>query len=224
MSEKVFVVEGPNDSLVEIRDESGKGVIYTDSVAIGNASGDGVKIGDATSNDFGWRDIIGTVLTRGIGATDPDWAQVSSGPFYAYKFSLNDTCWMAYHVPHDIVPGSDFHLHVHWLPSGTDANTVKWSFAYTFAKGFDQEAFDTDGTTVTAEEAGPGTAFQHMVTESAAITVAGLTEPDGIIYVNITRVTNGGTDNTDDIFVLTADLHYQSTSMASSGKAPSFYG
>jgi hypothetical protein len=131
---------------------------------------------------------------------------------------------MTFHIPHDIVPGADIHLHVHWLPSGTDVNTVKWEFSYTFAKGFDQEAFDSAGSTISCEEAGPGVAYQHMVTETAAITISELTEPDGILHVRVKRVTNGGTDNADTIFMLTSDVHYQSTNIATIGKAPSFYG
>ena len=63
-----------------------------------------------------------------------------------------------------------------------------------------------------------------MVAETTAQTIAGLTEPDGLIHVVVSRITNGGTDNSDGIFGLTADIHYQSTNMATVNKAPSFYG
>lgn len=131
--------------------------------------------------------------------------------------------WFEYHIPHDIVPLSPIHLHAHWLPDGTNTQPVRWEFTYMFAKGFAQEAFDPAGEVVLAEEAPPGVAYTHMVTESAAITLPTLTEPDGMIYVRVRRVTNGATDNTDNIFLLTADAHYQSTNMATEGKAPSFY-
>ena len=176
----------------------------------------------SAGRETGWRDITGAVLTRGVGATDPDWAQLGAGPFYAYRFALNDVMWMSYHVPHDFVPNTEVHFHTHWIPDGTDANTVKWQFDYMYAKGFDQEAFNVTGANTTAEEAGPGVQWQHMVTESAGVDLT-ITEPDGIIYMKMTRLTNGGTDNTDDIFVLTSDVHYQSDRMATRGKAPPFY-
>ena len=175
------------------------------------------------SDKFGWRDITGEITLRGVAATDPSWDQIGSGPFYAYNFGLNDKVWMVYHVPHDIVPNAQIYLHTHWLADGTDANTVKWQWDYTYAKGFNQAAFDSTGTTITAEQAASGTAYQHMVTETVGITVDGLTEPDGLIIVCITRITNGGTNNTDGIFLLTADVHYQSTDMGTFGKAPDFY-
>lgn len=214
-----------------VNSEGQDSIVRVESLEISDESGIGLKLGDTrtpphrsrTDFAFGWRDITGEVLTRGVGATDPAWAQIGSGPFYAYSFALNDTCWMVYHVPHDFAPSTDVHLHVHWISDGTDANPVKWQFKYAYAKGFNQAAFDSAGTTITAQEAASGTAYQHMVTETSAIDMS-ITEPDGLILVNITRVTNGATDNTDTIFMLTADVHYRSTNLATLNKSPNFYG
>lgn len=178
------------------------------------------------SDYFGWRDITGEITLRGVAATDPSWEQIGSGPFYAYNFGINDKVWMVYHVPHDIVPNSVIHFHTHWMPDGTNVNPVKWQWDYAYARGFDQEAFGVTGSTtfISAEQAGPGVAYQHMVTETTGIKLDTLDEPDGLIVVCITRVTNGATENTDGIFLLTADVHYQSTDMGTFGKAPDFYG
>ena len=195
----------------------------TDGIIFTNTSGKGIQLGDGSSEAFGWRDITGQIDTR-VGGTNPTWTQIGAGPFYAYAFGVNDECWIHYHIPHDIVPSTDIHLHCHWLPSGTDANNVKWEWYYSFAKGFDQAAFNTTGTQITAEQAGPGTAYQHMVTETTGITISGLTEPDGFLMTRMRRVTNGGTENTDTIYVLTADVHYQSTGiLTTANKAPDFY-
>lgn len=172
--------------------------------------------------NYGWRDLEGNIDTR-IGATNPTWTVIDGGPFYAYVFTVGDECFIHYHVPHDIVPNSDIHFHVHWMTSGTSTNTVKFETTYSYAKGFNQAAFDTTGTVISVEEAASGTAFQHMVSESTAQTISGLSEPDGIIMVRIARVTNGGTENTDTVFVLEADVHYQSTNAATAGRSPDFY-
>ena len=179
--------------------------------------------GQTINGDFGWEDITSEITVRGVGGTNPPWAQVGAGPFRAYNFGVNDECWMAFHIPHDIVPSSDLFLHTHWFGDGTNTNIVKWQYTYTYAKGFVQEAFDPTGTVITAEEAANATAYQHQITETAAITIPTLTEPDGLVYVHIKRVTNGGTDNTDNIFVLTSDIHYQSTGIKTMNKAPDFY-
>jgi hypothetical protein len=176
------------------------------------------------AGDFGWRDITSEVRTRGVGATDPSWTQIGTSAFYAYAFEVNDVAWFSYHVPHDIVPNADVFFHFHWITDGTDAAVVKWQFQHCYAKGFDQEAFDVASpTTVTAEAAGPGVAYQHMVTETTAQTITGLTEPDGLIQLKVTRLTNGTVDNADTVFMLTADIHYQSTNQGTYGKAPNFY-
>lgn len=172
--------------------------------------------------EYGWRDILGQIDTR-VGATNPTWTIINAGPFYAYKFDVNDECWIPYHIPHDYVPGSDFYLHVHWLPSGTATQVVKWEWYYAYAAGFNQAAFSTAGTLVNAQAAGPGVAYRHMVTETVAISGAAITEPDGFLMTRLRRVTNGGVNNADSIFVLTADVHYQSTNLSTPGKAPGFY-
>ncbi len=210
--------------------ESSRDSFVTNDLVVTAASGKGIKVGDWTDRggevaQFGWRDITGQVTVRGIGGASPTWAQVGSGPFRAYQFAVNDECWFSYHIPHDIVPSADVHFHAHWVADGTDINPVKWQFTYAYALGFDQEAFDLGtGTTVTAEGTPSGTQYQHNVTETAAVSIPTLTEPDGLIYMHIKRITNGATDNTDAIFMLTADIHYQSTNIGTIGKAPGFYG
>lgn len=203
-----------------------------DSMILPNDSGKGLRVGRfAETSDWGWRDITSEIVVRGIGGSSPTWAQVGTTGFRAYSFAVNDECWMTFHIPHDIVPGSDIHLHTHWFPDGTDTNPVKWQYDYAYAKGFNQAAFDfalaesplTNAGTATSVTAGPGVQYQHMVCESPAITLPGLTEPDGLIHCHIKRITNGATENTDGIFLLTADVHYQSTNMATKQKAPGFY-
>lgn len=117
--------------------------------------GFGIKFGqravvDQSSNQgFGWRDITGQITVKGVGANDPDWTQIGSSPFFAYKFSINDACWFSYHVPHDIVvPDSNIHFHSHWVSDGTQTASVRWEYTYMYARGFGQDTFNTAGTTV----------------------------------------------------------------------------
>lgn len=196
--------------------------------SMGKSAGTGIKAGDQYSQQWTWRDKEGQILSRGVGATDPDWTIVGAGPFYDYAFALNDEVWINYHVPHDILPANhpDFQgifFHVHWYQSGTNTASVKWQYTYTHALGFDQAAFSSTGTVITVEQTAPGIARQHMIAETTSVNITGMTEPDGIIKVHLKRITNGGTNNTDTIYVPTADIHYQSTNMGTVGKAPDFY-
>ena len=173
----------------------------------------------------GWKDLLGTFRNPTTAANAPTWSAINGGPFYAWKFGLNDYQTYYFHMQHDWAYGTDVFLHAHWLPSATNTQPVKWQFTYSFAKGFGQEAFDTTGTTISVQEAGPGTAFTHMTTEIAEVdAVPGSSlEVDGILMVIIKRITNGGTDNTDDIFLLTSDAHYQVDTIATVSRAPPFY-
>lgn len=210
------------DPELEWDETNGALLLSNGSFAIDKSSDYGIKI-DTDAPDFGYRDITGEVRTRGIGATDPAWTQVGATPFYAYAFAVNDVCWIDFHIPHDYTIGTDIYIHTHWFPSGTNTNSVKWQYEYAYAKGHNQGAFNfATATTVTAEQSPPGTAYQHMVTETVAQTVTGM-EPDGILAVKMTRITNGATDNADTIFVQTLDVHYQSTNLATKNRSPSFY-
>ena len=172
-------------------------------------------------NDPGWRDITSEIKARGTGPTDPNWAQINATAFWAYQFSLNDTVWMSFHIPHDYIKGTDVYFHTHWIPDGTNANSVVWEFTYAYAHGHNQAAFNLAGTVITATQAVSGTQYQHYVTETNAVTIA--MEPDGIIEIQVRRITNGGTNNTDGIFLLTADIHYESNNSATLNRAPDFY-
>ena len=198
------------------------GTVREPAIYIVSTDGEKMFRSHVKSFNDGWRDITADVTVRGTGANDPNWAQIT-GNFYAYNFALNDRCWMNFHVPHDYVKGTDIYLHAHWLPDGVDTDTVRWQFEYSYAHGHDQEAFGLgSSTTVTADQVVGGTQYQHYVTETAAQTITDM-EPDGIIMVCITRVTNGGTDNSDNIFLLTCDVHYQSNDHGTLNRAPDFY-
>ena len=171
----------------------------------------------------GFRDITSEVKARGTGPSDPSWSVINGTAFSAYKFGVGDKVWMSFHIPHDYIEGTELYFHSHWLPDGTDTDSVKWQFTYAYAKGHDQAAFDLGSpTVVSAEQTVGGTQYQHYVTETVAQTIAGC-EPDGIIEVAVERITNGGTDNSDDIFLLTADIHYESNNHATVNRAPNFY-
>jgi len=197
------------------------GVDVDGLVQLPGQSGNGLLIGSL--DDYGWHDMLGPVQARGAGPTDPGWNQINTSGFYAFEFTLNDEVWINYHLPHDYALGTDIYFHAHWLPDGTDSNSVKWQFSYVYADGHDQAAFPMGSASViTAEQVVGGTQYQHYVTETVAITIADM-EPDGMIQLHVERITNGATDNADGIFLLTCDIHYQSTGIPTVNRAPNFY-
>lgn len=183
--------------------------------------GDGIRV-DPDAPTFPFRDLLGPIEVRITGAGRPVWSQVDSTVFWDFKFDVNDSCWLNYHIRHDYAPGTDIFFHIHWFSNGSNVNPVKWQIEYAYADGHGDGVFPlASATTATAEEAPDGTMYTHYVTETSAQTIAML--PDGIIQTRFTRITNGATDNTDDIFVKEADIHYQSTNIGTKNKAPDFY-
>lgn len=177
------------------------------------------------SGVVGWRDLTADITLRGSNQADPSWAQIGASPFYAYQFAVGKKVQIIFHINHDYDPGGAIHLHAHWLSGGTDVtNTVKWQFTYSVMKGHNQTGGDLDTTgTVVSVEAASGGQYRHMISETAASITLTNVEPDSLIVVVIERVTNAATENTDDIFLLTADCHYQASRFATPQKSPDFY-
>lgn len=172
----------------------------------------------------GWRDMLGQIVPRANVPTSPTWTQMGASPFWAYLFALNDEVWMAFHLQHDYDPGTDIYLHVHWTTDGVSTNTTKWQFDWCYAKGYDQDNFDINaGNTTTVEQAGAGTAWRHMIAEIATPISSADFEVDGLLLVHIKRITNGGSNNTDSVFVQTIDCHYQTSSFATPSRQYPFY-
>lgn len=174
-----------------------------------------------TIQTYGWTDLIMGVTGAASGGGTP--TQTVFGPSANIKqtaFTIGDSVYISGHFTHDMLQKSTAYLHVHWATDGTDVNTVKWECRYTIADGYDTEAFPAE-TVLTLEEAGPGTAWQHMITEDGV----GFTVPDidALILLELKRVTNGGTDNTDTVFGLFVDIHYQVGQVATPSRSPNFW-
>jgi len=172
---------------------------------------------------YGWKDLVSFVSTGRIPPSSaPTWANFApSAGRQEPSFAVNDYIWLSpYHIGHDIDPSAEAYLHVHWSSDGTDTNEVEWELKYTRALGHGQAAFPTE-TTITITGTPTGTAWTHYVHESA--TDLGLVEPDELILVTLKRITNGTTENTDGIFGLMVDIHYQSTREVTPNKTPNFY-
>lgn len=196
------------------------------SVVMPKTSGVGFKV-DVDSPTYPWKDLLGQIELRGSGAADPTFAAYGATAFRAYHFSasVEQEVFITFHIPHDYVPGTDIFLHMHWSNGAATPNTgnVVWGFDYSFAKGFNQAAFPAF-TTVTVTQASPATRYQHMIAETSAITIAALTEPDGLLLVRAYRKAADAADTcTDAVFAHACDIHYQSTCIGTKNKVNPFY-
>jgi len=207
--------------------QSGDTIQVDNGIVMASDAGGTKPIYIDSDGGYGWRDITSDISVRGIGANNPSFTVFRNG-IYAYEFpgsaaSLKEA-WLNFHIPHDYVLGTDIYFHAHWgnATATPSTNNVSWGFEYTFAKGHNQAAFPATNT-VYAYEACSSTRYQHMVTETAAVTMSGL-EADSIILCRVFRDANYVNDtNTDTVHLFFVDLHYQSNNLATKNKSPNFY-
>ena len=139
-------------------------------------------------------------------------------------FGVGDYCFpQPFHVNHDILPGAKALVHVHWSTDGTNTASVRWELQISRCLRDAATGFPAP-TSYYVEDAPTAVAWRHIVSEIDIADALELVEPDELIIVTLRRVTNGGTDNTDDVFGLTVDFHYQSQIHGTLNKASDFYG
>lgn len=210
-------------------------IVTVGGVVAPKASGTGVKI-DPASPDWGWRDMLGGVHIATSGPNRPT-LQTFRGNIEAYGFAAGEVANFVYHVPHDYALGTDLHLHLHWAHNGTAISGSLVTDAYlSYAKGHDQAGFPVEVAPqiiVSTPNIATIPQYRHRVDEIQISTSGGSAtmldtddiEPDGIILLQIDTSTiptiTGGT--VAEVFLFTADVHYQSTGLPTKNKAPDFY-
>lgn len=213
--------------------------VFADNIVLPKTSGKGIQV-DTVAQTFGWRDITGDITPRASGGPAPAFTAFRGGNTLAYAYAANDVVdVMVFHMPHDYVPGSDIFIHIHWGHNGTAiSGTFTATLKATWCKGFNQAGsiFGAEVTPVITEAVTSITThprWGHFVTETPLTSAGGssttidraLLEVDGIFLISFVMTTiptiTGGVTNAPYIF--TCDLHYQSTNMATKGKAPNFY-
>ncbi len=193
----------------------------------------GLKVGDSVASGYTWRDIEGEIRPDPAGANTPLLIDFRTG-VRAYHYSTNDKADLAYHIPHDYVPGTDLHLHVHWGHNGTAiSGNLVLDYVVSYAKGHNQANFSTP-VSITQTVATPDVAtvpqYRHRIDEfqlsasspSASQIDTDDIEPDGILLVSVTATTIP-TVTAGDPFIFTWDLHYMSHNLGTAQKAPNFY-
>jgi hypothetical protein len=214
----------------------------TGSPVIPKTSGVGIKV-DVATPTFGWRDILGPIGIKSIGATDPVWTAYR-GSIYAYTFdTATAECFITFHIPHDYVPGSDMYIHMHWSQNVVDTGglagipgNVEWNFDISYADGHGTAGGAADPfivpITVTVVQQGSTTQYGHMIAEvqftnnggTGGLIDSNTIVVDGLLLVRAYRIKGNAADTLDQApFGHTCDIHYQSTNMATKNKSPNFY-
>lgn len=188
------------------------------------------KFGVNNTTTYGWRDNTAAFIAKGSGANNPSWGVFRNG-IYGYTFSAStmQEVWANFHVDHDYAAGTVLYPHIHWSPTTTSTGTVRWGIEYTVAKGHQQGASSTFGTTTTIyveQVISTNSQYQHFVSEVSLADAIPSTnvEPDTVIMVRFFRDANHANDTFPDTVVgIFGDLHYQVNTLSTINKSPNFY-
>lgn len=176
--------------------------------------------------ETGWKDMLAPLTNAGVpnnAAPTLTNFVIGSMTRREFAFSLNDLLYVQpFHVNHDAKPGGLAFLHIHWTTNGVQTHPVKWEFSVARALGHNQESF-AELPVRFVEQAAHGTAYRHMVAEVDVADALIMIEPDELILVTVKRVTNGATNNTNTVFGLMVDIHYESDREVTINKAPNFF-
>lgn len=206
------------------------------NILLPKTSGIGIKV-DETTPTFGWRDLKGLQYPDAVGANRPTLSAFRGGNVRKSAYGAGDKMDVEFHIPHDYLPGSDMHIHFHWVHNGTAiSGNIVATFSVTYAKGHNQAIYTVEKDVVaTYDTVNIATTprWQHIITEVPLSTSGGAAllldtdtiEPDGVVSVNFTMTTiptiTGG--SIAEPFVDYIDIHYQSTNIPTKQKAPNFY-
>lgn len=206
----------------------------TGQIIAEKTSGYGIQV-DPDSPSFGWRDIIGKVIPKAVGVGSPTRATYIGGQLGQYAFVAGDAYDAEFHIPHDYVPGTDIYIHIHWSHNGTSiSGNAVFDFYHSYAKGHNQGNFPAEkNLTITYATTDITTTpqYRHRIDEvimsgaSATVTLMDRDdlEPDGMILMTIKLTTLPTIGGGGSLFIHTADIHYQSTNMATKQRAPGFW-
>lgn len=184
---------------------------------------------------FGWRDIIGKVIPKAVGAGSPVRSAYMGGQLGQYAFVAGDAYDMEFHIPHDYVSGTDLHIHLHWSHNGTAIiGDVAFDMYHSYAKGHDQADFSAEKNltlTYSTVSIGETPQYRHRIDElimsgpeaTATLMSRGEIEPDGLVLMTVRVTTLPTIGGGGKLFIHTCDIHYQSTNIATKNKAPNFY-
>lgn len=174
---------------------------------------------------YGWRDLTVVATAAGVGGAAPGVGTMTPNGYRTYYFadSALDELFFCFHPNHDYRPATDIYFHVHWSPSTTNTGVADFKVDYSYAPmqstGPVYTAFPAIQT-ISLAQAGGGTAWAHQVAESNAFQPTNF-ETDGLLICRLyrdARVTNGNDTGTFDAYILTADIHYEASQLATSNR------
>lgn len=183
-----------------------------------------------------WKDKENPIRPDDSGATKPSYLSFRNN-LGAYAFAVADAVDVRFHMPHDWAYGTDIFFHLHLGHNATNVSgDVVWDYEASFVKRVDTGVRDVVDAPVTGQitstiDITNFPQYCHWVHEiqltaaspSASQLATGDFEVDGLLEMHLALNALPGTFTGGNLFLFTADLHYQATGIGTIGKNPDFY-
>lgn len=153
-----------------------------------------------------WDDTQGNAIAlRDVGVNVPTLTQIGTTGIYLPQFDIDDVLVFDHQFPHTLAETATVTVepHVHWIGETSSANVVRWQLTYQWINNF--EVLAASSTVITVDDA--PTALQLRMADFPTVNKTGA-EISSMFMGNITRITNGGTDYSDDVYFSFIDIHF----------------
>lgn len=163
-----------------------------------------------------WDDIILPPDILGARRTAPDRYDLTPNiDVYAFNgTTVIEEVSGSFEIPHTYKEGSDLRPHIHWGPTSTAVNNVKWQMAYSLADV--GEVFSSETVINAIAETG-GVTDEHQVNEFGIIPGTGIRIGTIVNFRLFRDPTDSQDTYTDDAFLVGLGVHYQIDSAGSIG-------
>lgn len=202
-----------NDSLRALGFNAGSATSYLNIDNYGRIT----AIGDSA---YWWKEIIVrvTATARNAASVKPDFVQWGTlGQGYSFDAATAESLYFSFEIPHDALVGAGQVLdtHVHWGASTTDTGNCAWKVAWTIAN-VNGTFTNAAGDTISARQAGTGTARQNQYLDLGNISLAAVTGVSSIVTACILRDAAKSSDTfTGEAYLLDIGFHYKANVLGS---------
>ncbi len=175
-----------------------------------------VEIGGTTTLvDTVWTDLRVSFTEAQPGPANNPGFDVFQGAVRAYHFDPNaeEELFVIVQIPHSYKYGTDLHPHIHWAPTTTNTDPVRWCLEYTLA-----EVDGTYGapTTLCENDAADGTAYKHQYFDLGNISGAAIDTLSATLVCRVYRDADDAADDyTGDAVGLELDFHFEKDAFGS---------
>jgi len=158
-----------------------------------------------------FQDYLVPAFSLRQGSSAPDLENLRDG---LYMSAFNGTTTMeqsffSIHILHDIRNSTNPTFHVHWThKNASPTGSVKWNIEYTYAHGYELQAYPETTILSTTETA--GAQYEHHITNDDDMIITDELMVDGQIIGRIYRDPTDVADTfADDAFLIGVDMHYE---------------